>query len=171
MKLSLDGRDYEVEVEDGAVTVNGARYQVSLSGRGPVRIASVNGRAVNLDVGEVAEGGERPVNVDGKVYSVRTSGSDLAPPAGPKTAATTATARAAAPRPTRGAVTAQMTGRVLRVNVAAGESVAEGAPLLVLEAMKMENEIRAPRAGTIKSVEVSEGSRVSAGDALVVFEV
>jgi biotin carboxyl carrier protein len=63
-----------------------------------------------------------------------------------------------------------MTGRVLRINVTPGETVAEGAPLLILEAMKMENEIRAPRAGVVKEVAVAVGDRVNSGDTLVILE-
>jgi biotin carboxyl carrier protein len=59
---------------------------------------------------------------------------------------------------------------VLRVNAAVGGSVAAGDVLVVLEAMKMENEIKATSAGTVKQVLVAEGGRVSEGDVLVVVE-
>ena len=64
-------------------------------------------------------------------------------------------------------VPAAMPGRVLRVVVAPGDAVAAGQPLLVLEAMKMENEVKAPRDGTVESVAVSAGQVVSAGEVLV----
>ena len=73
-------------------------------------------------------------------------------------------------RPGRGALSAQTTGRVLRVAVQTGERVEEVALLLVIEAMKMENEIRSPRAGTVKAVPVSEFTRVNARDVLVEVE-
>ena len=63
-----------------------------------------------------------------------------------------------------------MTGRVIRVNVAPGDDVKEGDILLVVEAMKMENEIAAPVAGTVKVVSVAAGARVAEGDPLVVIE-
>jgi biotin carboxyl carrier protein len=66
--------------------------------------------------------------------------------------------------------TAAMPGRVLRVLVAPGESVTQGQPLLVLEAMKMENEVKSPRDGVVASVEAAAGQAVSAGDVLVRFE-
>jgi len=65
-------------------------------------------------------------------------------------------------------VIAPMPGLVVRVMVEAGEEVMEGQGVAILEAMKMENEIRSPRAGIIQSVLVSGGKTVNQGDALVV---
>jgi biotin carboxyl carrier protein len=80
-------------------------------------------------------------------------------------------APAPGPRPgVKGGVAAQIAGRVLRVIAKAGDTVAQGDILLILEAMKMENEIKAPAAGTVKEVLVAEGARVSEGETLVVIE-
>lgn len=68
-------------------------------------------------------------------------------------------------------VTAPMPGLVLRAEVAAGDRVAAGTTLLVLEAMKMENAIKAPAEATVASVEVAEGQAVEKGAVLVRFEV
>ena len=62
-----------------------------------------------------------------------------------------------------------MPGNILKVNVSAGQAVKEGQVLLVLEAMKMENEIMAPKAGTVAQVLVSKGSTVNTGDTMVVL--
>ena len=67
-------------------------------------------------------------------------------------------------------VAAAMPGRVLSVLVAAGDRVTKGQPLVVLEAMKMENEVKSPRDGVIASVESVPGKPVSQGDVLVRFE-
>lgn len=67
-------------------------------------------------------------------------------------------------------VTAVMPGRVLRVLVTAGERVEARQGLLVLEAMKMENEVVAPRAGSIAEVKVAPGRTVEVGESLVVLE-
>jgi len=68
------------------------------------------------------------------------------------------------------AVDSVMPGKVVRVLVAPGDTVTEGQGLVVVEAMKMENEIGAPRAGRVKSVEVSPGQNVETGARLVVLE-
>ena len=57
------------------------------------------------------------------------------------------------------------------MDVQSGDQVDAGATLLILEAMKMENEIAAPKAGTVKDVAVAAGSRVSDGDLLIVLEL
>jgi glutaconyl-CoA/methylmalonyl-CoA decarboxylase subunit gamma len=67
-------------------------------------------------------------------------------------------------------VNAPMPGTINDVKVKAGDSVKKGQVLLILEAMKMENEIMAPADGVIASVNISKGSSVSAGDVLVAFK-
>lgn len=67
-------------------------------------------------------------------------------------------------------VTAPMPGRVVRVLVARGDAVAARQPVVVVEAMKMENELRSPRAGRVKEVEVVAGASVEAGRVLVVID-
>ena len=62
-----------------------------------------------------------------------------------------------------------MPGTILKVNVQNGQAVKEGQVLVVLEAMKMENEIMAPKAGTVTQVVTSKGASVSSGDPLVVI--
>jgi biotin carboxyl carrier protein len=66
-------------------------------------------------------------------------------------------------------VRASIPGRVARVQVKPGDQVAAASPLLVLEAMKMENEIRAPRAGTVAEIRCAEGATVEAGQVLVIL--
>ena len=62
-----------------------------------------------------------------------------------------------------------MAGRIVRVLVKPEEAVAARQPLVVVEAMKMENELRAPRAGTVAEVRVVEGASVEANTVLVVL--
>ena len=68
------------------------------------------------------------------------------------------------------AIVAPMPGRIVSVLVKPGEAVAARQPLVVVEAMKMENELRAPRAGTVADVHVAEGASVEANTVLVVLK-
>ena len=70
------------------------------------------------------------------------------------------------PRP----VKAPMPGRVVRVLVAAGDEVEEGQGVVVIEAMKMQNELKSPKAGRVARVGVAVGETVGSGDVLVVVE-
>jgi oxaloacetate decarboxylase alpha subunit len=80
---------------------------------------------------------------------------------------------AAAPAPAAAAsgsgepVPAPLAGNIFKLLVRVGDSVAEGQVLMILEAMKMETEIRAPRAGTVRSIRVAEGNAVTVGDELL----
>ncbi|MDV5975883.1 UNVERIFIED_CONTAM: acetyl-CoA carboxylase biotin carboxyl carrier protein subunit [Streptococcus canis] len=80
-------------------------------------------------------------------------------------------AEAPAPQPTAvagaDAIPSPMPGTILKVLVAVGDQVAENQPLLILEAMKMENEIVASSAGTISAIHVSPGQVVNPGDGLI----
>jgi biotin carboxyl carrier protein len=67
-------------------------------------------------------------------------------------------------------VRAPMPGKVLSVLVRVGDEVGSGQGLLVVEAMKMQNELRSPRAGRVTAVKVAAGDSVSSGDTLVVVE-
>jgi biotin carboxyl carrier protein len=70
-------------------------------------------------------------------------------------------------RPITGTLRAQIPGRVTRIWVAAGEPVDAGQRLLAVEAMKMENEVRAPHAGRVETVHVEVGAKVERDDQLV----
>lgn len=92
---------------------------------------------------------------------------------GPRTAAPATPPAAVRPRSSgigRNAVTAPMPGVVLSVDVAPGSVVTRGQLLLVLEAMKMKNDIRAERDGVIATVSVAAGDQVKHGDPMIAFE-
>lgn len=119
------------------------------------------------------------ITVNGNVYDVTveegtgsTAGAAKAAApkaAAPKAAAPKAAPKAAAPAGAQGAVkvNAPMPGKILKVNVNAGAAVKKGDVLLVLEAMKMENEICAPQDGTVATVECAAGDSVESGKVLV----
>ena len=116
------------------------------------------------------------ITVNGVAYSVSVeeTAAGAAPvaaaPAAPKAPAAPAAApKAAAPAGAAGAVSvkAPMPGNILDVKVKAGASVKAGDVLVILEAMKMENEIVAPQDGTVASINVNKGDTVNSGDVLV----
>ena len=67
-------------------------------------------------------------------------------------------------------VTAMLPGTIVKILVEVGEHVKAGQALLILEAMKMENEVVSPRDGKVKEIKVKEGARVETGDVLIVIE-
>lgn len=88
----------------------------------------------------------------------------------PIAAAQAAAPATAAPSIAAGEVVkSPMPGNILKINVTVGQKVAEGDALLILEAMKMENEIAAPKAGTVAQIIVSKGAVVETGAPLVVL--
>ncbi|MDP8236175.1 MAG: biotin/lipoyl-containing protein [Candidatus Erginobacter occultus] len=118
------------------------------------------------------------VRVNGKSYQVEVE-EDVARPAAaaapppPRTAPPPAPAPQVAPPPVPaggGNVTSPMPGTILAIKVKVGDTIAQGEILLILEAMKMENEIPAPVAGKIASIAVEKGAVVSSGDPLLVIE-
>ena len=102
------------------------------------------------------------VTVNGVAYNVTVEEGTGAPAAAAAPAAPAAPGAAGAV-----SVTAPMPGNILDVKVKAGDSVKAGDTLLILEAMKMENEISAPQDGTIASVNVRKGDVVNSGDLLI----
>ncbi len=108
------------------------------------------------------------------VYSVRVNGKSFTVEVAPGGQLTSAPVPASSAPPAalgqsaaEHAVNAVLAGNIFKVHVAPGATVAEGDPLLVVEAMKMETLVSAPRAGTVTDVFVSEGDTVAVGDALV----
>jgi len=114
------------------------------------------------------------ITVNGNVYDVTVeegTGVAAAPVAAPKAVAPAtpkAAPKAAAPAGTQGGVkiNAPMPGKILGIKVNAGQAVKKGDVLVILEAMKMENEIVAPQDGTVASINTSVGEQVEAGAVL-----
>jgi biotin carboxyl carrier protein len=154
---TVDGRTLRVEVrgKDGRYTVglDGTPFEVEVAAAGP-HLSSLIVDGESHEVGLARRPGGVDVVLAGEAVAVDlTAGAASVPPRrahGP--------ARLVSPMP----------GRVVRVLCAPGGEVAAGQGLLVVEAMKMENEIRAPRAGVVGEVAVREGQAVEAGALLVV---
>ena len=92
-----------------------------------------------------------------------------APAAAPVAAAAPAAAPAAGARAAGAVLTRPMPGNILQINVTQGQKVNEGDLLIVLEAMKMENEISATKSGTVAQINVTKGAVVETGTPLVVI--
>ncbi|EDP9808653.1 biotin/lipoyl-binding protein, partial [Salmonella enterica subsp. enterica] len=114
---------------------------------------------------KAAASGVYTVEVEGKAFVVKVSdGGDISQ----LTAAVPASApAAAAPAGAGTPVTAPLAGTIWKVIATEGQTVAEGDVLLILEAMKMETEIRAAQAGTVRGIAVKSGDAVSVGDTLM----
>ncbi len=149
LRIAVDGKERDVSVDgeppDLRVAIDGREVPVRLALDGATAIARVGDREIRLDFG----GGVRVNGVPRRVevaWVAEESGHegpdlvDVRPP---------------------------MPGRIVRVAVKAGDSVRRGAPLAVLEAMKMQNEIPAPVAGVVREVLVREGDQVSGADVVV----
>jgi biotin carboxyl carrier protein len=166
--IEIGGRLRSVSVE----RAGSGRYRVVLDGRaGPpvlvdaVRVGEstlsllVDGGAASHEV-QLAPGsspGELLAMLRGRTVAVGVNGRRRRRAAGD----------AAAGGHGEAAIVAPMPGRIVRVLVGAGDAVIARQPLVVVEAMKMENEVRSPRGGTVKDVTVSAGMSVDAGRVLV----
>ena len=155
---------HEVEVAGDAVTVDGeatAARLVDVPGT-PVRLVGLGDEVHRVVARRHPGRGRYTLWVDGYRYEVEALDErtrtirDLS----------AATAVAAGPAP----LVAPMPGLVVRVAVAEGDEVAAGQGLVVMEAMKMENELRAPAAGRVKRVAVVPGTAVEKGAVLVELE-
>jgi len=162
--------------------INGRPYRVGIERSTGETAVSINGRNYTVDFAELNEGGALSVLMDGKSYdlevkenekgvSVFASGQhfDLTVEEEPsyrarmlsgagKTAAREKEARAPMP------------GLIVKVEVVVGQEVRSGDGLLIMEAMKMENEIKAKASGIVKEIQVSERQPVEQNQVLITFE-
>lgn len=134
----------------------------------------INGKDYNVTIGE-ADGKILPVNVNGATYQVELEKAPAAAPAAPAPAASAPQAAApaaapAAPAAPAGAgekVNSPLPGVIVEVSVKEGQAVKAGQKVAVLEAMKMENEIPAPKDGTVTAIHVQKGDSILEGAAVV----
>ncbi|MBO4562508.1 MAG: biotin/lipoyl-binding protein [Clostridia bacterium] len=110
------------------------------------------------------------VNVNGTSYEVEVE--ELKGDVKPAAPAPATAPKPAAPAPGGAAetISAPMPGTIVGINVKVGDSFKRGQVLIVLEAMKMENEILAPRDGRVVNINTQKGSNVNSGDVLIAFE-
>ncbi len=162
--VSVDGERTDIELDAGEVELDGRSVPVSLadvSGT-PVRLVHVGDRVHRVIVRERGGRGSYTLWLDGFNYRIealdertRTIRDLTAAQSGP-----------AGPAP----LVAPMPGLIVRVNVEPGQTVAAGQGLVVMEAMKMENELRAAGPGKVKTVHARPGEAVDKGALLVELE-
>jgi len=133
-------------------------------------IVNVNGNSYEVEVEEVGVPAGAPAARP--VQPVSVPAPAAAAPAAP--AATPAEKPAAAPAPSgaEGAIriTAPMPGNIVDIKVKPGDKVSKGTLVLILEAMKMENEILSPEDATVASVNVTKGQQVNTGDVMMTLK-
>jgi biotin carboxyl carrier protein len=157
------------------------RYTVNIQD-GQRVFADIDGRSYELDVHESAAG-HYLVIAEGLVFDCRVEGGpESGKPISVIVGTTQHTLTLIDPKRLRSAanlaghvddvarIVAPMPGRVARVLVAVGDQVKAGAGIVVVEAMKMQNEMKTPKAGTVTRLSAEPGATVNAGDVLAVVE-
>jgi len=162
---TLGGQEHEIEIEElaagsFAIRFGENRYEADLRKLGPLSFSViVNHRSFDFDV---ARDGEETV-VTSRSRSTRLTVADAA----------RRTARAAGKRREvsgRVEIKSAMPGRIVSVLVALGDEVKAEQGIIVVEAMKMENEVKAPKAGKVGEVKVFAGQAVEKGQLMIVIE-
>ena len=149
--LTLDGTTYKIAVDGNSILVNGQPFVAGFDGEQVL----VNGAPYDIKL----KGDQ--VFVGGISYSLAVEGLVQAKGAQRRAGAATASA---------GAVIAIMPGKIIRVPVALGDEIAEGQVVCILEAMKMENELKAAKAGRVTALYAQPGQNVEKGAVLAEIE-
>ena len=168
--VELGGQERDITVEK----LEGNRVRVVHAGRARVYEAvkvSGNGRASTWSLLPEGGGAAALVDVDGTAPDLTVTLDNVSVPLKLQSARAKVAGRAAPPPKTGpSAVQSPMPGKVVKLLVAVGDEVKSGQGVVVVEAMKMENELKAPRDGKIKAVTVKEGQTVEAGQSLVTLD-
>ena len=166
LKAEIEGETQEIEIRrDGGrvfALIEGRDYEVDARTSGPgVYLLLSDGHVYECRVERPRAGGESlEVTMGTQAYTVVLTDPKRLRSAQASGSHTDGISQIVAPMP----------GKVVRVLVEAGAEVEAGAGLVVVEAMKMQNEMKAPKAGKVVSLNVTAGATVNAGDVLVVVE-
>jgi biotin carboxyl carrier protein len=161
--VEIDGAEREVRVDGERVVTDAGGVDARLvRGVGPVQMLRIGDRVHRLIARQGGERGDYTIWVDGHRVEVRA----LDERARAIRALSAVSAAASGPAP----LVAPMPGLIVRVSVAPGDRVEAGQGLVVMEAMKMENELRTRSAGTVRVVRVTPGVAVEKGAILVELE-
>ena len=167
LKAQLSGNEHDVTLSvasDSVVAeVDGRRYEITVQERVRGEYVLINGaRVYKCRVLEKRDlpGESFEVTLRGTSYDVA-----IVDPKRLRSGQTAAAHHAGAAE-----IVSPMPGKIVRVLVKAGANVAAGDGVIVVEAMKMQNEMKAPKAGVVISINAKEGATVNAGDVLAVIE-
>jgi biotin carboxyl carrier protein len=162
--VTVNGRDIEVALDGSVVRVGDleAEAHVAEVGGSPLRLATVGGRVYRVLVRRGEAAGRYAIQLGGFRFDVEAHDE--------RTRAIRNLAAAAARTTGPAALSAPMPGLVVRVLVQPGDRVQAGQGLVVMEAMKMENELRAAANGVVRAVAVAAGGAVEKGALLVEFD-
>jgi len=162
--VRMRGEEHEVVLDGEGVHIDGVHVNarlMELEGT-PIRLVTIGDRVYSVVVRRGTRRGDSTLWVDGYRFDVEAL--DERARAIRELSGVSAAATGPAP------LLAPMPGLVVRVNVEVGERVAPGQSLVVMEAMKMENELRAQAAATVKRVHATAGTAVEKGTVLVELE-
>ena len=168
-EIDVNGRTRTVAVERAGtgrfrVTLDGAAHHIDADRVGAYGLSLIvdgdTRSSRDVTVTPAAGPGELLVGIDGRVVQAAVNSRQTGRGGAEATTQAQGDAVIAAPMP----------GRVVRILVSPGDEVAARQGVIVVEAMKMENELRAPKAGRVKDVAVAPGASVEAGRTLVVIE-
>ena len=164
VKVAGSEAPHEVVVVAEAVNIDGDLVvgRVSEVEGTPVRMVTIGDEVHRVIVRRGAARGDYTLWVDGYRFDVEALDE--------RTSAIRELSKLSAAAVGPAPLVAPMPGLIVRVNVKAGDTVGQGQGLVVMEAMKMENELRAQAAGTVKSVNVTPGTAVEKGTVLIEME-
>jgi biotin carboxyl carrier protein len=154
----IDGRPVKVGVQTDKIKL------------GQAFTVEVDGKTYKVEVPRIEKEKPMLVRVDETTFRVEVKASSQSRVLTGFEPATGVALKTGTPRrvAVEGAITAPMTGKILKVKVKRGDRIEANQVLCIIEAMKMENEITASKAGTVQEVNVGEGSPVNEGDTLFV---
>lgn len=162
--VEIAGERHEVQLEDGRAELGGSETTAALLevAGSPVHVVTVGGRQYQAVVKREGPKGRYVLWMDGWRFEL--DALDARARAIRDLSAAAAGAQGPAP------VVAPMPGLIVRLHVQVGDRVEAGQPVVVMEAMKMENELRAPAAGVVRAVHAETGKAVEKGTVLVELE-
>jgi biotin carboxyl carrier protein len=159
---TIGGRTYRVEVvDDHHIILDGEPYEVDFTaiGNQPVYSLLINGRSLEAHAAPLEDGWQ--ILLHGKMFEARVEDEQAIRVRG--------LAHAAADNPGEYPLRAPMPGLAVGIPVAVGDAVSKGTTLVILESMKMQNELRSPKDGVVQEIRIQPGQTVEQNQVLVII--